>query len=211
MQLLEAEAVPFPTPLCCHDLIESRGQWILQMLPARHTPGTARSSEPDLTSSQMLCCTPSWAEISIWRHSHAGWSDGAQVWWKGGLWRNARWAWSSWAALCSLTCGGGSMTSPFNTLTIHSLLLKCVIQPATIKWQLKRTSAWHCSRNRGSKQPAVLSCVNVQKCFKSKKHTGNKNFKACSCLSLCNSTSPMRKGYESWDCSARKREGFRVI
>lgn len=163
----ELEAVPFPTTLHWHDLTESWGQWILQNATCK-----VHSRYGSFIRAWLNQPTYALLQSTLDRVLHFEVQPCWMKWGKKGVmeegpWRNVRWAWSSQAALCSPADGGGSlenwnmMSTETTLLTwwqIYSLLLKCIIQPTMIKWQLKRSSAWHCSGNRGSKQPAVLFC-----------------------------------------------------
>lgn len=143
------------------------------MLPARYTP--ARLSEFDLTRLQMLCHYPSLAKFCILRYSHMRGSERAQVWWKRGCegMPDERGA----PGLCcpAPALAGGSHDSqnigqggdhPFNTVIIYSLPLKhrewqynsISNDKVTVKKNFCTTLIL---KQRTSKQPAVIFCVNV--------------------------------------------------
>lgn len=144
------------------------------MLSARYTPGTARLSEFDLTSPQMLCRYPSWAKFCILRYSHISWSESAQAWSKRG---REGMAVSAELAGCAAQPRrlevalasqkmGERGEHPFNTVTMYSLLIKHrERQCSSISNDKAAVKKNFCARlllkQRMSKQPAVLFCVNV--------------------------------------------------
>lgn len=133
------------------------------MVSASYTLGTARLSEFDLTSLQMLCHYPSSAKFCILRYSHSRWSERAQAWLKRGCEGMPNACWAPRLCCWAPALGGGLWTaetgvSGENTLPIWSQFTPCykendkAIQSAIVRWQWERISTQSLSWNRMSKQ-----------------------------------------------------------
>lgn len=140
------------------------------MVSASYTLGTARLSEFDLTSLQMLCHYPSSAKFCILRYSHIRWSERVQAWLKRGCEGMPNECWAPRLCCWAPALGGGLWTaetwvSGETTLPIRSQFTPCykendnVIQSVIVRWQLERISTQSLSWNRMLKQPVYFSVL----------------------------------------------------